>query len=79
MGKVSALASRTLCGGIEGHPVLAVARTSEDGSDPVSWLNEQMPVWAEILFGFLMLFLGLYLEDKIDTYRAKRSHKKRHG
>lgn len=44
----------------------------------MSWLTDQMPIWAEILFGFLMLFLGLYLEDKIDTYRAKKG-KKRHG
>lgn len=45
----------------------------------IAYLTDQMSRWQEVLFAFVMLFLGLYLEDKIDTYRARRGHKKRHG
>ena len=34
--------------------------------------SEQMNRWQEILFGLLMLLLGLFLEDYIDRYRDRK-------
>ncbi len=36
------------------------------------WWQQQFQAWQEISFGLLMLFLGLYIEDRIDQWRFQR-------
>lgn len=35
-----------------------------------------MSAWQEILFGISMLFLGLFLEDKIDQWRGRKGKRR---
>ena len=43
----------------------------------MSWLTQQFTVWQEILFGLIMLALGLFLEDWIDRWRGRKGNGKR--
>ena len=37
----------------------------------MNW-HEGLTAWQEILFGLGLLVLGLYLEDRIDRWRARK-------
>ena len=46
-----------------------------DPKAEMTWLREQMSAWQEIVFGLLMLVVGLFLEDWIDQWRERRRTK----
>ena len=41
------------------------------------WWRQQPELWMEVLFGVLMVFIGLYIEDRIDQWR-QRKHDETH-
>lgn len=38
----------------------------------LDYLNDQMSRWQEIVFGLLLVFIGLWAEDKIDRFRSRK-------
>ena len=38
----------------------------------MAWWFDQMNRWQEVVFGGIMLLIGLFLEDWIDRYRDRK-------
>ena len=36
------------------------------------WWRQQPELWMEALFGVVMVFIGLYVEDRIDQWRQRK-------